>query len=652
MEMLVRLAARSLNVPQAFVAFMDREQLTIQSACGAALQSSVGKAMPVAQTLYRLHSLSVNPIVIEDTREHGSYVAFGEGNGAARDERAYLGVPLATADGELVGSLSVTDAQPRSWLPRDIELLRDISALIMRDVESTSVAGHTTRSAQRASLVVEAGVREDGERIADYGLQQQAMLVHLVHDPIYVWHPTRGVVFWNLGCENLYGYSKEEAAGRINHELLAIRFPESLQRYQEDLQREGRWAGELTITTRQRRRVVVSSRVQRINADGQTLYLQADRDITALRQTMERLAVSESRYQNLVTIAPVGVYEADPSGNYLYVNDRWIEIACVGAEQAVGQGWLNAVDSRDRDRVRQAWTEAVRSQRPFSAEFRFNCVGTGVNWVLSQSIPQVGTDGKLIGFMGTITDITSNKSVELDLRRSREQLRNFVGHMDSAIEEERRRIAREVHDQLGQALTAMKLDVNWSVQHLTIEAPAGQEATGRNLHHEPIVRKLRDLLALIDGTVDTVQRISAELRPQLLESMGLAAAVEVLAEQFEERTGIRCIVEAEGEFPLRPQDGMQVYRIIQESLTNVMRHAGASRVDIRLGIDDEEMSVSVQDNGRGIADAEKESPHAFGMVGMRERARVLGGNLTVSGAPKMGTVVQLALPLEAGSRAN
>jgi PAS domain S-box-containing protein len=637
MSRLARAAVRALRSTHASIARIESDQVLFEGVFGPSMNEMIRSSGPSEHSYCRFVLLSGEPLAINDTSEQALVVGLRDAVDVAPGERAYLGVPMRAADGRVYAVLSVTDSGPRQWLPADVELLGELAGLVSTASVGEPVPGMVAAAFDQGTSGSVA------DRLALQALQQQAMLVHLVHDPIYVWHPTRGIVFWNLGCEQLYGYSRDEAAGRVNHQLLSIRFPGEFAAYQEALLRDGRWTGELSITTKHRRRVIVSSRVQRISAAGETLFLQADRDITALRRTMERLAVSESRYQNLLMIAPVGVFETDVSGNYMYVNERWVEIACIASEQAVGHGWLDAIDSRDRERVRQAWHESVRRQTRFAEEFRFNCSGSGVNWVLSQSIPLIGTDGRFSGFIGAITDITANKRVELDLRRSREQLRNFVGHLDSAIEEERRRIAREVHDQLGQALTAMKLDVTWSVQQMAGEAVAGQD---------PVVRKLRDLLEIIDSTVDTVQRISGELRPQLLESMGLGPAVEVLAEQFHERTGIRCVVDTDTDagLPLRSKDGMQVYRIIQESLTNVMRHAGATRVDIRIVAEDGTLSVSIQDNGRGIAESEQDSPHAFGMIGMRERARLLGGNLTVSGAPRMGTTVQLEFPLRSEFR--
>lgn len=633
-ERLALLTCQCLHATAAVVCLAEDGRQRIEAAVGAKEGWLSGACLRFLQSLAAAAGKAGTPVAAGQSTSHqAGQLSLDRDWGFA----SCVAAPLRTDSGKAWGALVVVDVRQREWRDEEVDSLTVLARCVAVEVElhRLRLAADERPRANAAHI--------DEERVAAEGLQQQAMLVHLAHDPIYMWDPQRGVIFWNQGCERLYGYTKEQAVGHRHEELLRTRYPLPRDRIDAELNSEGRWSGELVHTTNSQREVVVSSRVQRISTGGQTVFLQADRDITTLRRIIEQLAVSESRYQNLVSIAPVGVYETDAAGEFLYVNERFCEISGLNAEQTLRGGWLNSVDAADRDRVAAAWQESVRSRGKFLEEFRFQCADGRVNWVLSQSKPLIDSTGIFGGFVGTVTDISANKQVELELRSSRQQLQDFVRHIDIAVEEERRRIAREVHDQLGQALTALKLDVKWVAQQLETNAEDAREKVGR---------RFKDLLELIDSTVDTVQRISGQLRPEMLESMGLVAAIEVLAEQFEERTGIRCRVNADPQLKVRGQDATQIYRIVQESLTNVLRHAEARRVRIELSKVETTLCVAVRDDGRGIEEADRDSPHAFGMMGMRERARILGGTLVITGAPQQGTIVRLDLPFHPDSSAN
>ncbi|HSB72340.1 MAG TPA: sensor histidine kinase [Candidatus Methylomirabilis sp.] len=222
---------------------------------------------------------------------------------------------------------------------------------------------------------------------------------------------------------------------------------------------------------------------------------------------------------------------------------------------------------------------------------------------------------------------------EAELRNSREQLRALARRLQSVREEERSRIAREVHDTLGQPMAALKIDLTW----LASRVPA-DEATW----HE----KFRTTLALADSTIRSVRQIMTDLRPSLLDDLGLVAAVEWEAHEFQRRTGIRCEFVSDQPEPALPSEiGTAVFRICQEALTNTARHADATRVSIRLEQESEFLGLSVADNGRGITDGEIAAQTSLGLLGMRERALLLGGQLSIVGRPGEGTTVTLRLPL-------
>ncbi len=223
---------------------------------------------------------------------------------------------------------------------------------------------------------------------------------------------------------------------------------------------------------------------------------------------------------------------------------------------------------------------------------------------------------------------------EEKLRRSHDQLRALTGHLQYVREEERTRIAREVHDELGQALTGLRLDLSWlSGKFQGARAPR---------------RKIKTMSAQIDATIQAIRRIATELRPGVLDSLGLAAAIEWQAAEFQERTGIACELEIEvTETMWEREFSTACFRIFQETLTNIARHAHARHVAVRLAQDGADLLLTVCDDGRGIT--EKQITHAgsIGLIGMKERAAQAGGDVAFTRAPAGGTTVTLRVPLAA-----
>ncbi len=225
------------------------------------------------------------------------------------------------------------------------------------------------------------------------------------------------------------------------------------------------------------------------------------------------------------------------------------------------------------------------------------------------------------------------KKAEAELRESREQLRSLAVHIQTVREEERKRIARDIHDNLGQALTALKMDVSW------LERKASE-------NNSLMLTKTKSMNALIEETIHAVQRISAELRPGILDDFGLTAAIEWQAEEFQERTGIKTKLHLpEYAIDASKDQSTAVFRIFQEALTNVIRHAGASAVEVILEKKNGKLCLTIMDNGRGIAEEEITHPKSFGLIGMHERVYPWGGTVRVRGIPNQGTALTVTIPL-------
>jgi signal transduction histidine kinase len=234
-------------------------------------------------------------------------------------------------------------------------------------------------------------------------------------------------------------------------------------------------------------------------------------------------------------------------------------------------------------------------------------------------------------------DITERKRTEERLRATSEQLRALSASVQSAREEERTRIAREIHDQLGSALTSLRWD---------LEAMDKVLGSSDHAQREAVRSRIVAMIRLTDTTVNTVRRIASELRPSILDDLGLLEAIGWQAQLFESKTGIACECSWPAQDPgLGPEPSTALFRIFQEALTNVGRHAHASAVRIAAEMRRGEFVLTIRDDGRGITDGELGGQRSLGLLGMRERAHLIGGQLTIEGAPGVGTAVTVRVPM-------
>ncbi len=355
-------------------------------------------------------------------------------------------------------------------------------------------------------------------------------------------------------------------------------------------------------------------------------------DITERKGTEEGLRQSEDRFRRLVELMPLAVYVCDTSGRIQRYNQRAVELwgrePEVGskAERYCGSLRLYTTDGKlvphDESRMAEALRTGIEArdlevviERPDGSRIT----------VLVNILPLRNGDGELIGAMNCFQDITERKRAQEELQHSLGQWRALAGRLQTVREEERKRVAREIHDELGQALTAIKIDLRSLIHEQTQES-------------EPIFR-------LIDQTIESVRRISTELRPRILDELGLIAAVEWAAEEFQSRTGTKCRLDLpQDDIVMDRELATALFRILQETFTNVARHAKATEVDVRLAKEDDSLILEVHDNGRGISEEQLSADSSLGILGMRERALLLGGELVISGAPGEGTTIKARIP--------
>ena len=266
---------------------------------------------------------------------------------------------------------------------------------------------------------------------------------------------------------------------------------------------------------------------------------------------------------------------------------------------------------------------------------------TGSQTMLSWNISRVlGTHGDLIGLVAIGTAVVPNTQIQEGLQLAQAQMRSEARLAQRAVEEERRRIARELHDEFGQALTGLKFDLAWFGTRLTqSSAPTGRV---------DLLNKVQAMSGSVDALLESVRATAAALRPAILDDLGLVPALECLVTTFQLRTGAQCTLDVAPELSsiaLPSETSTALFRIAQELLTNVMRHAGASHVRMRLYQGDDKMTLEVTDNGKGITCERMTTPDSFGLQGMKERVSLLGGHFHIVGTPGVGTSACASMPV-------
>ncbi|KQQ88112.1 histidine kinase [Massilia sp. Leaf139] len=348
--------------------------------------------------------------------------------------------------------------------------------------------------------------------------------------------------------------------------------------------------------------------------------------------------MSEARFNAIVNHTPGLVYQftlgADGRHAFPYLSDGCAPLLGVqpSALQHDPDLFLRLILPEDRKGYLEAMAVSKISLSAWNWEGRIWIdAWRDVKWINLRATPHAAPGGA-VQWDGIMTNITDSKIEQQETLRSRARLAELTDHIEQVKEQERARIAREIHDDLGGNLTAIKMALSMLAARLPQEQPL-------------LLEKATYLDDLVDRTIDAVHRISLDLRPSTLD-LGIVAALEWQAREFEKGSGIACVFRsAEREIDLDPDHASALFRVFQEALTNVAKHAGATRVTVTLRRQRQHLTLAICDNGRGIAPADRLKPASFGLRGMSERARALGGTLTLSAAPGGGTIVTIKIRL-------
>ncbi len=345
-----------------------------------------------------------------------------------------------------------------------------------------------------------------------------------------------------------------------------------------------------------------------------------------LEATSSRLKESERQYRALFEGNPFTMWILDArTSKFMAVNEAAEREYGYTSEEFLAMDLRSLVVGAGADRA----TGRMRHRLKSGVEIEVEC--------FEQATQFEGRSARV----QLIHDVTTRNLADRAIRQSQEQLRVLAGRLRLAQEEERTRISRDLHDEMGQRLTALRMNCEWLLKKLSEILPKAADAERR--------KKLNDSVVVIDEMIRFVQKTATDLRPGILD-FGIGAAIQWSAQDFQSRTEIDCTIDApEDDIELDPRLATEVYRIFQEALTNVARHSGASKVQVLLKCGGGRLVLSVHDNGSGIQPNQAESRDAVGLLGMRERAAGMGAVVTIQGSPEGGTTVRLEVPLAAGS---
>jgi two-component system, NarL family, sensor histidine kinase UhpB len=617
-DRLTRLAAFICSAPTALLTFVDHRTEHFKSAQGLPPALADLRRISLDYSICQYAVAAGGPLVVSDARDHPLLATHPAVNELG--VVAYAGVPLITSTGQCLGTIAVLDWAPRDWGDDQVAMLRDLAATAVTELELRRELTDRSR--------MENALRESETRYRS--------LIDQTSDIITVIDESAVVRYGSPSVETVLGYDPDDLVGRRAVDLVhpddveplleahrsALLDPTEAQRGVEFRcrHRDGSW-----------RVLEALGSVMQYRSAGPQAVLTL-RDVTEHRKAETALRDSEERLRLTLDAGKCGIWDWDIATDRLTWSDRVYELHGVTPETFGGrlEDFMSLIHPADRARVSEAVRQALENRADYGIEFRVIRPGTGqTRWVWTNGRVLFGDDGAPRRMLGATLDSTERRQAEEALRGSHEQLRQLAHRLDEVREEELTRVSREIHDELGHALTVLRLDLGWLAPRVR-----------RN--REPVPGKVAGMLSVVDDTIDNVRRIAARLRPPVLEDFGLAAAIDALLARFVRQTGIAVELQADSvEVP--PAAGRALYRIVQEALTNVARHAQASRVHVTLHAKPDLLVLKITDDGVGIPPGMIGNSNSLGLVGMRERAVALRASFEVMGRPEGGTTIRVAM---------
>jgi PAS domain S-box-containing protein len=472
-----------------------------------------------------------------------------------------------------------------------------------------------------------------------------AALVEATSDAIIVIDHAQKITLINRAGEAMFGYPRAALLGESIDKLIPLRFHhahhEHVERFGHTGTTQRRMGGDSNLVGLRRsgEEFPIDASISHLTEDGRPLYTVILRDITFRKRAEDAERRSDRRLAAVVDTTTDAIIIIDHQHNITLANQAVEKMFGHARESLMGKG----IDLLLPQRFRQAHRSHIKhfgrtgtSVRRMGGEA--NVMGlraNGEEFSIDASISHLMEDGKQL-YTVILRDITARRQAQLELEISRKSLRELYDGLQTIREEERKRIARELHDDLGQGLAALRIDLT------LLRAELPRDDTG-----------LAERAASIDdallNTIKSVRRISSDLRPRPLDDLGLVAAVQMLAEEVSQRHRIAISVDAPlGELSLPDEIASPLFRMVQEALTNVVKHAEASSVAITFSQAAGELTLSIDDDGKGINPTASSKSDSFGLIGMRERLRAMGGRMEIVSTAAKGTRIAFWVPFRGG----
>lgn len=453
------------------------------------------------------------------------------------------------------------------------------------------------------------------------------MLIEQASDGIFISDKNGDLVDVNTSMSTLTGYTKNQLLRMNSRDILLKNKASEANKVQnlnmgESVIIENR----LRKTNQEYCNVEVSYKLLH---DGS--YQGIVRDITSRKEAEEALRVSENNYRILFDKNPLPMFIlSTTTQKFLDVNTAAINFYGYSKDEFMQKNLFDLMSSEGNPIVLKNFGALIRNIQKGGVYHHFKKSGDKVNInTIIHDIVYHEQSAKLI----VASDETEKIAAEESLKQSHESLRQLATHLESVREAERTHMAREIHDELGQQLTGLKMDISWIAKKLHVE-------------DRMVAQKMVDVKALIDKTVVTVRRLATELRPSILDDLGLVSAMEWQSEEFQKRSEITShFTTNDPAVVVNNETATNIFRIFQESLTNVFRHSNATEVVSKLSTQNDELELEIKDNGQGFNLATIESKKTLGILGMKERVHIMGGSYNIFSKPGHGTIIKILVPL-------